>query len=566
MKRLWLTLGLSLVLTSCTTPSCLTNLQTWPDPSGKHMNLQQCWDKHDQIRFYTTSQGSQIAPYDLVKHLQMPSSTEPFLSRANIEKWRFPLLEKTDVDADSDVDKDVPDWPLGLVIDDVTSGKLEWQGKWLGMTCAACHTTHMEYQSKKLRIDGGPTMANVNQFLSDLRAALNAMYQDGGKNGAKFRRYAQNFPGVDPKDLLTRLGAVLKERDKWHQRNNPPTPPGPPGFARLDAFGVIFNEVIHMTGKKPVGDPKTDAPVSYPFLWDTSHHNQTQWNGGSPAIPMARNIVQALGVFAKYDPEAGWFEEPSTIRLSNQRKIQELVSKLRSPKWPEGILGKIDHTMAADGKKLFESKEKNCRVCHAAQEREVPLERIKMTMTKVQDIKTDSKMVEHADHRRLSDQDGTSEELIGAAAGDAAIDIVFSLSHVGDVFAFLGEAISALFTPKKDLRPDRVPDDYKSRPLDGIWATAPYLHNGSVLNLYELLLPAKDRKKAFCVGSREFDPDRVGFVSVDNVNDCGASGGTWLDTALDGNTKTGHEYGACSDTDPECKKQILQLVEYMKTL
>ncbi|MBL8054581.1 MAG: hypothetical protein JNK03_14500, partial [Nitrospira sp.] len=76
MRQFWIILGLCLILTGCTSTSCLTNLQPWPDPSGTHLNLQQCWDKSDQIRFYTTNQGSQIAPYELIKHLEMPLSTD----------------------------------------------------------------------------------------------------------------------------------------------------------------------------------------------------------------------------------------------------------------------------------------------------------------------------------------------------------------------------------------------------------------------------------------------------------------------------------------------------------
>jgi hypothetical protein len=66
---------------------------------------------------------------------------------------------------------------------------------------------------------------------------------------------------------------------------------------------------------------------------------------------------------------------------------------------------------------------------------------------------------------------------------------------------------------------------YKARPLNGIWATAPYLHNGSVPSLYELLLSARRdddepaegepapefRPDEFVVGSQEFDPIKVGF-------------------------------------------------------
>ena len=50
---------------------------------------------------------------------------------------------------------------------------------------------------------------------------------------------------------------------------------------------------------------------------------------------------------------------------------------------------------------------------------------------------------------------------------------------------------------------------YKAAPRDGVWATPPFMHNGSVPNLYEMLIPAKERTKKFYVG-REFDPVRGG--------------------------------------------------------
>ena len=86
-----------------------------------------------------------------------------------------------------------------------------------------------------------------------------------------------------------------------------------------------------------------------------------------------------------------------------------------------------------------------------------------------------------------------------------------------------------------------VKDGYKPRPLAGVWATPPYLHNGSVPNLYELLSPVKERSKRFFVGRREFDPVKVGYVTkpVD-----GSSSGFWLDTGIPGNLNIGHEFGA----------------------
>ncbi|MBA2302325.1 MAG: c-type cytochrome [Acidobacteria bacterium] len=82
----------------------------------------------------------------------------------------------------------------------------------------------------------------------------------------------------------------------------------------------------------------------------------------------------------------------------------------------------------------------------------------------------------------------------------------------------------------------QVVSAYKPRPLAGAWATAPFLHNGSVPTIYDLLSPAEQRPKRFQVGSREFDPLRVGVA---------ASSGFWeFDTSQAGNSNRGHEFNA----------------------
>lgn len=94
---------------------------------------------------------------------------------------------------------------------------------------------------------------------------------------------------------------------------------------------------------------------------------------------------------------------------------------------------------------------------------------------------------------------------------------------------------------------------YKARPLNGIWATAPYLHNGSVPNLAEMLKPAAQRSKTFHVGSREFDPTNVGFQ--DDAKQ------PLFDTAVPGNSNAGHEFAA--GLTPDEQKELL---EYLKSL
>ena len=100
---------------------------------------------------------------------------------------------------------------------------------------------------------------------------------------------------------------------------------------------------------------------------------------------------------------------------------------------------------------------------------------------------------------------------------------------------------------------------YKARPLTGIWATAPYLHNGSVPNLYELLLPAAERSSEFYVGNRLFDPERVGYVTAAETTTGDAA--FRFDTTVTGNLNTGHEYAAeLSDVERQ------ELLEYLKSL
>ena len=111
-------------------------------------------------------------------------------------------------------------------------------------------------------------------------------------------------------------------------------------------------------------------------------------------------------------------------------------------------------------------------------------------------------------------------------------------------------------TKKKVVNPEVASGQvYKARPLNGIWATAPYLHNGSVLSLMELLKPQKDRLAKFYVGNRELDVVNMGFVNQQTENS------SLLDTSLLGNSNAGHSYGT-----ELTEQQKIALVEYMKTL
>lgn len=98
---------------------------------------------------------------------------------------------------------------------------------------------------------------------------------------------------------------------------------------------------------------------------------------------------------------------------------------------------------------------------------------------------------------------------------------------------------------------------YRAKPLYGIAFTSPYLHNGSVPTLHDLLLPPEQRPQTFLVGSRELDPEKVGYRTDPRP------GVEYFvfDTRLRGNSNAGHVYGTELDAADR-----LALLEYLKSI
>ena len=98
---------------------------------------------------------------------------------------------------------------------------------------------------------------------------------------------------------------------------------------------------------------------------------------------------------------------------------------------------------------------------------------------------------------------------------------------------------------------------YVAVPLDGVWLRAPYLHNGSVPTLEDLLEPVDERPTVFYRGYDVYDKERTGFVhqgpEAERV-------GFRFDVSVPGNSNAGHEYGIELSADDK-----RALVEYLKT-
>ena len=162
----------------------------------------------------------------------------------------------------------------------------------------------------------------------------------------------------------------------------------------------------------------------------------------------------------------------------------------------------------------------------------------------------------HADHRF---RDGHVE-------ANTQVGKVLPLAKIGtDPYRF--NSYTAAFAANQyTLYPDskyrfrhfRKTEGYANQPLDGVWARAPYLHNGAVPTLRDLLETPDKRPKTFYRGYDVYDPRKVGFVS--DVAEENGVRYSLIDTSLPGNSNAGHIYATdLSDADKDA------IVEYMKT-
>jgi len=638
------------------------------DKSGDRFSrvvyLDQGWSPSDSLWFYTVTQGSNLLPYSFFLGLEQADSRQLFRSDENIDRYGYLLQRPTISNPDG--------LPVGIVRD-------EYQGKaYMGFTCAACHTTQINYQGTGIRIDGGPANSDMENFMIDLADALRATLAIP----EKLQRFVTKVLKHGHYDNADAVMADLKkyaQRIKTYTIVNTPRDVKRPltryGYARLDAFGRIYNRVLEhlmsaqqmrellgeilspdelsdvMQNVEPVltssnrdhiieriqtylSDKQliqlrnkiynpADAPVSYPFLWDVPVHDYVQWNGrvdNSELGPMARNAGQIIGVFGTLDwqEKAGFtlssvlggqgfgdkhVNFQSSIDIRNLRRVEKHLRKLISPAWPEHILPKIDKTRLQNGAILYA---RYCSSCHEHINRADPDRRVVAKMIAVSSVGTDAKMAENSfayngysgilrNHyvksgagNLLLQQQAPVVALLTAATRNVVttpdpdkwlvrswIERSLDFAHTFFDNEIRPSIKQGNYEPDTTAQPFASVMSYKARPLNGIWATAPYLHNGSVPTLYDLLLPkrrAEDphegeyRPDEFVVGSREFDAVRVG-LKTDGYN------GFLFRTSIRGNDNSGHEYASGRALQPDgtilpalTKEQRLDLLEYLKTL
>lgn len=534
----------------------------------------QNWPVGQREWFYHTGQGTILLPYRWLLALEQPKftlfSAAPKFSETSYLA-RFGFLP------DAAGPQNPDGFPVGFARSTVVDPKSGKSQEIVGFTCAACHTGQVEYHDKAVRIDGGASSVDLDDLQIELGYAVAYTKVLPGRY-ARFEKIVlgENASEEAKQQLKQEFdAAVAAGETEAHYTQSMNLLPVRGGFGRTDALGRIGNFVFG-TELDPQNYRVANAPVSVPPLWYASWFAWVQYNA-SIQQPMARNIGEAMGVRARVNLTDKDRLFQSTVNVKNLHEIEDLLagptafSGLKAPQWPEQMLGPIDQAKAARGKQIYEQ---HCQHCHLPpldspeiqQDRywEAGLEGrrfLKLNVIPLDEIGTDPLTATNFNQRTAVT--GPVLGLGTAAAKDGLKYIGAKIAETN--YAQLGVS-PAEQVEWNGYREDNIvaPLAYRARPLSGMWATPPFLHNGSVPNLYQMLLPAEKRDKTFYTGSREFDPLHVGYQAGK------FEGGFLFDTSQQGNSNAGHEFSNREGKGvigPELTdEERYAIIEYLKTM
>jgi len=279
------------------------------------------------------------------------------------------------------------------------------------------------------------------------------------------------------------------------------------GPGRVDTFNpykaIQFNWDLNR-----LSDEERIGAADFPSLWNQKPRQgmNLHWDGDNDSVD-ERNLSAGLGAGIT----------PATVDYAGLQRVRDWIWTLPPPKYPFGI----DAGLASRGAQVYEQQ---CAACHA-------------------------------DNRF---RDGINS---GARVG-----LVEPISQIGTDRHRLDSYTTVFAANQYGLFPEspnrftrfRKTNGYANQPLDGIWARAPYLHNGSVPTLRDLLDDPMVRPRSFYRGYDVFDQNKVGFVS--DVPEEGGRQFFRYDVSVPGNGNGGHMYGT---TLPDEDKRAI--VEYLKT-
>ena len=528
--------------------------------------------------FYHLTEGGELYPLDWILALEVETTTpdgrpavRPFLD--NIERYGFLSDPKSAGN------------PYGLPVG-ISLGQSKIDGiEKIGLNCTACHVGQVQYGGRAVRIDGLGNMALVNRFLQDMALETERTFGNPRRlerfwsrvRAVRRARRANPPPGspdttAPDESMAARIkGLVTQNRGLLEAQVNAlrdvPTLKRSlgisteEGYGRLDAFGIGRDELFGAIGGNSL---PADAPVSLPHIWGMQYTGWLQWGANTNSV-MERNIGQALGVGALFDQNFR-----STVRIDNLHTLENLAYKITPPAWPASF-PPIDTARAQQGRELFAQ---HCAGCHQTFETDGVMRNYKLFS--IAEAGTDP-MTALSYERIVKQADGRVRPF-----PYAAFDLVSQVKKVAYQDAGLTpEKIAALEQrdtrrgPQWDpafraplLDSEKYADTkgrrvYRAKTLVGIWATAPYLHNGSIPTIYDLLKPAAERPVTFPTGQREYDPvklglqtDRSKFVLPPGLEPFE------LDTRLAANWNSGHEWSFYPSLTDDMRYAI---IEFLKT-
>lgn len=528
--------------------------------SKKHVTIQaaQGWSEAQRNFYRHASQGTVVNNLQWFMALEKAGSQTLISDSGNLASLGFIKSSKSTLN------------PLGLPIGFAVGPANSSIKGTVGLTCAACHTGQLSYKGDKIVIDGTQSMIDSNTFGSQLQLSMIETYHDP----YKWDRFARNvlknkYNDSSEKSLRLAFGNSVKnaewELDKSKTLHLTPVPGG---YGRNDAIDTIGNKVFASDLQDPANFHVADANVSFPFIWDAWQFDWVQYDG-SIVQPMVRNAGEALGVGAitnylyETPTESKW---ASSINVTNIYKIETQLQALKPPLWPANMFGPYNLELAKQGRELFME---NCASCHAPRPILPPGDKYaKLAVKKIplQTIGTDPKRSTNATTARFD-----ATKLVGHSAPNLTLSEGLTLT-VGAAKEWAYTKINLPLNQRGKWdgfdRPNIVKFEsfYKARTLDGIWSSPPYLHNGSVRNIYELLSPVNERATQFWVGLSDYDPVNLGVGPKVNKNDIGFL----MDTTLAGNSNTGHENSNTSAPGVIGRllspNERMALIEYMKAL
>ncbi|WP_437630067.1 cytochrome c [Sorangium sp. So ce854] len=379
----------------------------------------------------------------------------------------------------------------------------------VGLNCAVCHVGSVRATegSAPLRYLAMPAntvdLQAYFEFLfrcaEDERFTPDLVIDEMERDGALFPPDRLVY-----RDAIERMkSGLLLQRDRLSVFTLGNPPPGP---GRVDTFNPYKTRQFADYYKGHIADEERIGTVDFPSIWNQGPREgmHLHWDGDNTSAS-ERSVSAAFGAGATRED----------VDLPRIARIHDWLARLPPPAFP--FERDPDAVKLGRGRALYAQY---CAGCHAIGGADVG------RVVPIEEIGTD----EH----RLNSYTRTLRQLQ----------------------VFYGRGYDWEF------RHFQKTHGYANQPLDGIWARAPYLHNGSVPTLWDLLTPAERRPARFYRGHDVYDAVRVGFrVDVREVDGRQAF---LFDTSLPGNGNQGHtgaRYGTeLSDSDRWA------LIEYLKTL